>query len=343
MQKMHISFIKDLKNAEFYELFVYLDLILDAKESKDNQLKQVVGRIKNHRNKLGLLRDTKPRHHLTGIINTKVRNRTEYLACLRMKIEADLLSPIPEMRVAANRLKLWMKPYRKDIHKPTITTQGQLVGFLMHDREKESDIKACTSLLNLDRLLEIIANTTDEIYRLFSERSKDKNQQSVSSKELREAAYKDLQLLVAVMEVSYLMGKDEEEKERVAKLSKAVVGILKSFHTPLKSRNTKSRNKKEISEAIEQLIDTSNKPAPVKGKLPQTVSDDVEKSDMHKSSVSTTPQQATVETMLSQKNGESDKEESRKLNTEKRPIEFSGTNKNNKKGGDGMLPYISMN
>ena len=64
---------------------------------------------------------------------------------------------------------------------------------------------------------------------------------------------------------------------------------------------------------------------------------------MHKSSVSTTPQQATVETMLSQKNGESDKEESRKLNTEKRPIEFSGTNKNNKKGGDGMLPYISMN
>ena len=212
-----------------------------------------------------------------------------------------------------------MKPYRKDIHKPTITTQGQLVEFLMHDRGKEADIKACTSLLNLDRLLEIIVNTTNEIYRLFSERLKDINQQSVSSKELREAAYKDLQLLVVVIEVSYLMGKDEEEKERVAKLSKAVVGILKSFHTPLKSRNTKSKNKKEISEAIEQLIDTSNKPAPVKGKLPQTVSDDVEKCDMHKSSVSTIPQQATVETMLSQKNGESDKEESRKLNTEKDP------------------------
>lgn len=46
MQKMHISFIKDLKNAEFYELFVYLDLILDAKESKDNQLKQVLVELK---------------------------------------------------------------------------------------------------------------------------------------------------------------------------------------------------------------------------------------------------------------------------------------------------------
>ena len=344
MQKMHISFIKDLKNAEFYELFVYLDLILDTKETQNNQLKQVVGRIKSHRPKLGLLRDTNPRHHLTEIINTKVRNRTEYLACLRMKIEANLLSPISEERIAARRLKLWMKPYRKDIHKPTITTQGQLVEFLMHDRNNDADVKTFTSLLNLDRLLEIIASTTDEVNNLFSERSKDINRHSVNSKELREAAYKDLQLLVAVMEVSYLMGgEDEEEKERVAKLSKALVGILKSFHTPLKSRNTKSRNKKEINAAVEELIDTGNKPTPIIGKLPLAVSDEVEQSDLRKSAVSTTSQLPPVETTPSQNHRESDEEESKKFNTEKRFVEVSETNKSNMKGGDGMLPYISVN
>lgn len=323
MQKMHISFIKDLKNYEFYELFVYLGLTLDTKEIENNQLKQVVGRIKNHRDKLRLLCDTKPRHHLTEIINTKVRNRTEYLACLRMKIEVDLLSPIPEMRVAAKRLKLWMKPYRKDIHKPTITTQGQLVEFLMHDREKDADIQACTSLLNLDTLLEIIVNITTEINKHFTTRLKDINRQSVNSKELREAAYKDLQLLTSVIEVSYLMGEDEEKKERVVKLSRAIVGILKSFHTPLKSRNTKSRNKKEIDAAVEDLIDTSNKPAPVKDKM----------------SVSTTYQPPSVEIRPTKKYGKSVEKYSRKLNTAKSFVEFSEAYKSNKKGGDGMLPY----
>lgn len=261
MQKMHISFVKDLKNYEFCELFHQLSNALTSQGVEDKQLKQVVGIIQKHHHKLLLIRDTKPRHRLTEIINAKVRSRTEYLACLRLKIEANLLSPIHEERIAAKRLKLWMSPYRKDIFKPTISTQGRLIKFLIADREESADIQAFTTLLHLNQLLEIVEGATTEINTLYHKRANEINQQSVSSKKIREAAYKDFQLLINVMEVTYRMSNSDEGQAQIAELSQTIAGLLKSFHTPLKSRNTKSRNKKEINIAVEELVDVTQKPA----------------------------------------------------------------------------------
>lgn len=254
MEKMHISFIKDLKNSEFYSLFDSLKSLLDENVSNNVSLVQAAERIKNHREKLILLRNTKLRHHLTQIINTKVHNRTEYLACLRMKIEANLLSHKLEERIAAERLKLWIRPYKKDIFKPTIIDQGQLVKFLMTDRKQNAKIQEFTALLDLDELLETIMNLTTEINQLFIKRVEDRNRKAVNGKEVREAAYKDFQLLIYAMELSYNLTNDNEEKEQITKLSLLINEFLKERHTELKSRNTKRKNKNKIDASVKELI-----------------------------------------------------------------------------------------
>lgn len=259
MEKMHISFIKDLKNREFYVLFNSLEDLLNENGGEDAIIARAAEKIKSHHKQLILLRDNKPCHHLTRVINTKVRNRTEYLACLRMKIEASLLSHKTEERVAAKRLIIWMSPYTKDIHKPTIGVQGQLVKFLMSDRDESKDIQKFITLLDLDELLEVIMDTTTEINKLFVERIKDKTHKAVNGKKVREAAYKDFQLLINAMEVSYNISSEGEEREQIAKLSQLINECLKEFRTELKSRNTKRKNKKEIEVAVKELIEVEAK------------------------------------------------------------------------------------
>lgn len=87
-----------------------------------------------------MLKETKPRHYLTPKITEKVKNRTEYLNCLRLKIEAALLSPIPKERVAGKRLMLWIDPYKTDLFRPSVGVQGQLVEFLQYDQYNGEDV-----------------------------------------------------------------------------------------------------------------------------------------------------------------------------------------------------------
>lgn len=107
MQKMHISFLKELRNFEFYDLFVTIDLNLDNGKIKENSfLHQAAKTIKDKRKQLLLLKHANLAHPLTKVINDKVQPRTEYLACLRMRINAGLLSHLPEERAAGGVLKV---------------------------------------------------------------------------------------------------------------------------------------------------------------------------------------------------------------------------------------------
>lgn len=343
MQKMHISFIRDLKNSEFFELFNYLNTELNSQKFKDKQLRQIAARMKKHRDKLLLIRDTKPRHKLTEVINQNVRNRTEYLACLRLSIEAALMSPIPEKRIAAKGLKQWVRPYTKDVFKPTISTQSSLFKFLMSDWEESSVIQAFTSLLDLNQLLEIVANITKEINNLFNKRAEEIYEQSVNSKEIREAAYKEFQLLIKIVDVLYSMSENEEEKQQVANLSRAIDGLLKSFHTPLKSRNTKSRNKKEIASAVEELIVTSKRLAEPKNNSPKDVCNKLEQSGNCKESTLNLSKQVNAKPTLWFSFGYKDR-----LNDKRSTMKGDNNGSfvaqpNKKKEGDGKLPPISKN
>ena len=256
MEKLHISFMTNLRNKEFFALFSLLESVLKENRTENTSLIQVTERIESHRKELLLIKDTKRRHHLTKVISNQVHSRTEYLTCLRMKIDAELLSHIPENRIAADRLKLWLRSYSKDVYTSSIESQGQLVKFMMHDKDNNIDIQEATTLLNLDDLLEAIADITESINSNYMDRLKDKNYKSVKGKEIRGAAYADLQMLIQLMEVSYRLSMNEEEKEHLAMLSQDLNGIITAFHTKLKIRNTKTKNKKEVAAAVKEFINS---------------------------------------------------------------------------------------
>lgn len=254
MEKIHVSFVKDLRNREFSLLIDNTAELLANSKSENESLKKATRNLQSHHKKLLQLKDTKPRHYLTRIIKEKVQKRTDCLVCLRMRIESSLLSPIPQERIAAERLLYWIDPYRKVLFKPSIQVQTQAVEFLNLDKSKSTTIQEHTALLNIDYLLDVAIDETEEIKKLVTERGKDKADRAIKGKEVRAAAYYDLRVLLDVMRTIYNLSNNKQEVEEMVWLSQLMNEILKRFRRELRSRNTKRSNKKEIDMGVEELI-----------------------------------------------------------------------------------------
>ena len=203
MEKMHVSFVKDLRNREFSLLIDSTAELVAVKMSENESLKKATENLQSHNKKLLQLKDTKPRHYLTRIIKEKVDNRTEYLVGLRMRIESALLSPIPQERVAAERLMYWIDPYKKVLFKPSLAVQTQAVEFLNLDKNENTTIQEHTALLNLDYILDEVVSETEEIKRLVTARGKDKALGATNGKKVRAAAYYDLRVILDAMRTIY--------------------------------------------------------------------------------------------------------------------------------------------
>ncbi|NLA63805.1 MAG: hypothetical protein GX857_11455, partial [Bacteroidales bacterium] len=141
MEKIHVSFIKDLRNREFSLLIDTTAEIVAESTFENESLKKATKNLQSHEKKLLQLKDTKPRHYLTRIIKEKVQKRTDCLVCLRMRIESSLISPIAQERIAAERLMYWIDPCRKILFKPSMQVQTQAVEFFNLDRSESTTIK----------------------------------------------------------------------------------------------------------------------------------------------------------------------------------------------------------
>ena len=93
MEKLHLGFMKDLRNYEFGELFNHIVHALENEKIKIDSLAIVSERIKSHSKELTLMNNVKLTHPLTSFIQEQVNTRTEYLACLRLTVDAKMLSP----------------------------------------------------------------------------------------------------------------------------------------------------------------------------------------------------------------------------------------------------------
>lgn len=258
MEKMYHSFVKDLKNVEFHELFILLSNYLNSKKLEGTILQKPVKKIDFHRNKLILLKHAKPGHPLTRVINKKLRIRTEYLVYFRMTINANLLSYVPENRIAASKLKIWLDHYKKNLYKSNYKSQNTLVRSMIDDTKKLGYVKEGISMLNLEELMDTIKELTDEIFNHTLERRREKISNKSKIVGLREHAYSDLKTLISALKVTYNWTSDEEERERIKDLSFGINDLLKSFRTDLRSRRTKSKNKKE--RARKEALAKSKKP-----------------------------------------------------------------------------------
>ena len=259
MEKIHINFMKDLKNIEFGELFDIVSTIVAAENIGLPYLTLACEQLQTHTHELMKMNNQKIKHPLTQIIREQVNTRTEYLSCLRMTVDAKMMWHKPKERLAAERLQFWLKTYKDDIYAPTISTQSAMVESLMADWKEDATINAATALLDLDELLDEIVKLTATIRHNQLTRVNEKDIYEVDGQAIRKAAYKDMRVLVSVIDTCYNIDTNEEQRAQLVKLTSGINAALQDFHTILKSRNTKRKNKKETAAAVKELIDSELK------------------------------------------------------------------------------------
>lgn len=260
MEKLHLGFMKELRNCEFGELFDYITHALENEKIEIDSLSIVTERIKSHSKELTKMNNVKLTHPLTSLIQEQVNARTEYLASLRLIVDGKMLSHKQEERIAAKRLKLWLSAYKKELFAPSINTQNHFAKLIIYDRNEQLDIQNAIAMLDLDELLEAIEELTTKINRCYLERLNEKDDYEVKGQLLRKAAYKDLRILINIMELSYSLGVDEQQDEQLRQLSMTLNAYVSRFRTQFKSRITKCRNRKEITSAVKKLIGSQQNP-----------------------------------------------------------------------------------
>ena len=272
MQKMYIGFVKDLKNWEFLELIRLIDsslgdLAISDEKYVNIELLQLATDLKSHLKPLLLLKHANSSHPLTAVMNEKLYLRTEYLACMRLAIETGLLWITPEVRDVANTLKCWLESYKKDLYRTTIFEQTNVVRSIINDKNTKGNIQEAITLLKLDSLLDNIFELTEEIMLIYKLRNREKSQLKSSVIGLRENAFKDLKFIVNAIPIAYNRASDEDKKELIM-LSRSIGSDLKIFRSKLRSRRSKSKNRKEVAAAVKELIQNSYKPAPAQWNIP---------------------------------------------------------------------------
>lgn len=272
MEKLHISFMKNLRNFEFGELFEAISNSIAKENIEIPAITNAWERLQPHSKELLKMNHVKLRHPLTKLIQKQVKTRTEYLICLRLTIESKTFSHRPEERTTAKLLQLWLETYSKDLYPPSILTQGRMVNNLMHDRKEKSEIMDATEMLDLDELLEAIVKLTAKIRRNYLKRMNEKDIYEVDGRGIRKAAFADLKVFINVLEATHSISTNEEQKEQLRTLNGKINENIKDTHTLFKSRTTKRKNKKEVVRAIKKLISSQEQPQKT---LPMGVDDEV--------------------------------------------------------------------
>lgn len=273
MKKMYISFAKELRNIEFRSLFNSLDNLLNRKKTDTPLIIEAAKRIKVQNEKLRQLKFSKPDKQLTNNINEKLHRRTKYLASFRMELKAKQINYLPENRKAANKLLIWLDRYKKDLYKPSPTTQSNLVNSMIDDRKKIPIIQQYITFLGLDGLLDEIKRITDDVFEDRQQRSKETTQNKMAMEGLRDAAYDDLKVLESAVLMDYITTTDEEKKKEISALSESISTVLKENRTKFRSRRTKSRKRRALNTANKELIGTDEKQLPAKNNLPMVIYD----------------------------------------------------------------------
>lgn len=341
MKKIQFSFMKELKNSEFASVFANVSSVLNLEDAPTAQIAEAIKRIKFHEKELQLLNRYSPKRNLTQEINEKLHLRTKYLASLRMEIKAKQITYLPEKRKAANRLMSWIELYKKDLYKPSATSQTGLVNAMMKDREKNSELQQCIALLDLDGLLDEIKILTDEISEDILNRSKVWEYDRSSVEGIRDTAYSDFSLLISTFEVAYGMTSDEKEIEELRKINSLIYHKLKDKRAQFRSDRTRNKNRKAVKAAVDQLIVRSYRPVPAQRNLPPINYKELTMTN-NTASYSEGPKQTAMNTTSKLMSNVKNRETSKNFNTTN-GLDALSKDKIEQKEDDGKRPPLSKN
>ena len=276
MEKLHVSFMRDLINIDFERVYFLLIEVMDNAQVDEPDIQYAYAQIKPHVNKFDALRD-RTRNKLC-ILNEKLtRTRTDYLISLRLRVKSYMRSHIPEERVAAERIYFVLKEYGKKYYVPNILSQTVFVDGIVFHMKKYEDFKEAFTLLGLKDLMDVIAEMTEEIMTTYRISINENQARKHRNNGVRDAAYKDIKIMIDTMNSTYSLNRvSKEEKANIQTLMRRIDGIFTAFRTQMRSQQTKRRNKKAVVAAVQELTRTQQEPQKL---LPVGVSQELKTTD----------------------------------------------------------------
>lgn len=260
MKKLQINFMNNLRNYEFADLYLKLCAITEDELLDEPHAKMACKAMKTHVNDIDYIDIDSRSHDLTSIIGEQVRNRTDYLTSLHLQLKGLKLSFCADERTAAQLLSNWLHQQGKLLFKPSINIQTRLVDNLMHTLQLNDELEKAIIFLRLDRHLAAIADINIAINSNFIRRNNEMSERTKKSRLIRKAAYRDLKIFVNILNFFVDMDTNNDENSIYLQYSNRMNILLTHYHTILKSRTTKRKNKKEIASAVKELICSQQEP-----------------------------------------------------------------------------------
>ena len=254
MKELHINFMNNLQNIQFAKLYNQICISVESELLEKGNDQEACQNVKNQVAEINQMLPDPLIHELTVVVNKKVRIRTNYLISLRKQVEGLKITYCENKISAAIVLSYWLEKQSGKLYRPSITSQSRLVENLMHEREQNTEIDAAITFLRLDGLIAAIDVINKEIDANFMQRNKELSARTKKSKAIRKAAYNDLRLFVSSINLFVGMHKKKNEDTIYHQYSREINNLLISYNTKQKSKNTKRKNKKEITVAVEEMM-----------------------------------------------------------------------------------------
>lgn len=254
MRKIHVNFMKDLRNHEFVELYSQIINYIEKQQMDDTNVNIAFEMVKS--NEIKLLNMGVRKRSSFSIENKKLtRLRNDYLISLRLRVKSYLLSHIAAERDAAHHIHFVIKPYGKEYYVPTILPQSILADDLKEHLKHSKDFREAVSLLGLRDLIGTIIDMTAAIIVNYQLRVNESGETKSKRAGVKEAAYRDMKIMADAINFMAVINQHNEEKMIVVEeLIYYINGIMKNFRTAMKLRNTKRKNRKAIDVNMMQLI-----------------------------------------------------------------------------------------
>ena len=254
MEKLHVNFMKDLRNHEFVELYSQIINYIKKQQVDDTNVNIAFEMVKS--NEMKLLNMGVRKRSSFSIENKKLtRLRNDYLISLRLRVKSYLLSHIAAERDAAQHIHFVIKPYRKEYYVPTILPQTRLADDLKEHLKHNKDFREAVSLLGLSDLIGTIIDMTAEIIVNYQLRVNESGETKSKRAGVKEAAYRDMKIMADAINFMAVINQHNEEKMAIVEeLIYSIDGIMKNFRTAMKSRNTKRKNRKAVGVGMMQVI-----------------------------------------------------------------------------------------
>ncbi len=242
MEKLHVGFMKDLRNDDFKKLYNYIIALVEEEHLEDLDIQANLERAKTYQDKFANAFAKRERNPY-AIANEKlIEHRTQCLVMLRNRLKSYLPSFIPQERVAAERIYFVMRPYGKKYYVPSFTTQSDLVDKLNTHINQTEEFKEAFTTLGFNGLMNQINELTHEIDQNYKQYITTSTQIQDQRKGVRKGAYIDLKIMIE--------------------------GIMYKFNTcrgdqAMKTRRTQRKNQKEIEAGFEKVQAEPQKTLPV--------------------------------------------------------------------------------